>query len=92
MQSIMDMVLRVTNYAAELLFNALDVSGMTVRRAPACVYRRHRTSPCRRATCTAAPQLWFDTGGGHGYGVVVGQWGCGTACLIEDNSFYSIMP
>jgi hypothetical protein len=36
-----------------------------------------------------APQLWFDTGGGQGYGVVVGQWG--TACLIEDNSFYSMM-
>ena len=88
MQSIMDMVLRVTNYAAELLFNALDVSGMTRSGVYISTASHVTVSSCYMH----APQLWFDTGGGQGYGVVVGQWGCGTACLIEDNSFYSIMP
>ena len=83
MQSIMDMVL--TNYAAELLFNALNVSGMT--RSGVCI---STASHVTVSSCYMhAPQLWFDTGGGQGYGVVVGQWG--TACLIEDNSFYSMM-
>jgi hypothetical protein len=33
-------------------------------------------------------QLWFDTGGGQGYGLVAGQWT--TASKIEDNSFWGM--
>jgi hypothetical protein len=79
MQSIVDMV--VTNYAADLLFHALDLSGMTRAGVWISTAALVTVSSCYMH----APQLWFDTGGGQGYGVVVGQWA--TGCLIEDNSF-----
>jgi hypothetical protein len=79
MQSIVDFVL--TNYAAELLFHALDISGMTRSGVWISTSAQVTVSSCY----IHDPQLWFDTGSGQGYGIVVGQWA--TACLIEDNSF-----
>jgi hypothetical protein len=79
MQSIVDMIL--TNYAAELLFHALDISGTTRSGVWLSTTAQVTVSACYMHD----PQLWFDTGSGQGYGIVVGQWA--TACLIEDNSF-----
>ncbi len=79
MQSIVDFI--VTNYAAELLFHSLDISGMTRSGVWISTSAHVTVSACYMHD----PQLWFDTGSGQGYGVVVGQWA--TACLVEDNSF-----
>ena len=79
MQSIVDIV--VTNYAVELLFHALDISGMTRSGVWISTSAHVTVSSCYMHD----PQLWFDTGSGQGYGVVVGQWA--TACLVQDNSF-----
>jgi hypothetical protein len=79
MQSIVDMIL--TNYAAELLFHAVDISGITRSGVWISTSAQVTISSCY----IHDPQLWFDTGSGQGYGVVVGQWA--TGCLIEDNSF-----
>ena len=79
MQSIVDII--VTNYAAELLFHALDISGMTRSGVWLSTSAQVTVSSCYMHD----PQLWFDTGSGQGYGIVVGQWA--TACRIEDNSF-----
>ena len=79
MQSIVDII--VTNYAAELLFHALEITGMTRSGVWISTSAHVTVSSCYMHD----PQLWFDTGSGQGYGVVVGQWA--TACLVEDNSF-----
>jgi hypothetical protein len=79
MQSIVDAIL--TNYAANVLLHALDISGMTRSGVWLSTSAQVTVSACY----IHDPQLWFDTGSGQGYGIVVGQWA--TACLIEDNSF-----
>ena len=79
MQSIQDFI--ATNYAADVLLHALELSGMT-RSGVWLTTSAHVTVS---ASYFHGAQLWYDTGGGQGYGLVAGQWT--TASKIEDNSF-----